>query len=305
MKWPEELNFMKNKNAIQKETTQSLQGKWAVVSGATSGVGLSTCYELAKAHCNLIMVCRNVKKARPLQQDIQSTYQVEVAIVKADFEKRTDVQKAAETIIQHYPNIQLLINSVGIHSTKKIYTAEGYELCLMVNHLSVFYFTKLLLPLLKQNAPSRILQVNSEGHRFSKFHLKDPHFKRRIYTGLKGYGQSKTAQLLTVLELAEELKDTSVTINAVHPGGVKTAIGSNNGWLYRFFFKHVTSKFLKDPIISGKAIYYLAAAPELDKVSGRFFNLTIDEIPAKHARDRSISKQVYDFSLASVGLPHE
>lgn len=305
MKWPEELNFMKNSKAVQKETSVSLEGKWAVVSGATSGVGLATLHELAKAKCNLVMVCRNVEKAKPIQAQLQASFGVKVDIIKANFEVLSEVKDAADIIIKTYPTIDILINSVGIHSTKKYYTKERYELCLMVNHLSVFYFTKLLLPTLKSSAPARILQVNSEGHRFSKVHLKDLHFKRRIYTGLKGYGQSKTAQLLTVLELADELKDSGVTINAVHPGAVKTAIGSNNGPLYRCFFKHVTSKFLKDPVISGKALYYLAADPELDQVSGRFFNLTIDEIPAKHARDRVMSKLVYDLSLDLVGLSHE
>jgi retinol dehydrogenase 13 len=171
-----------------------------------------------------------------------------------------------------------------------------------VNHLSTFLFTKLLMPKMMKDGKSRIIQINSEGHRFSGVKLKDINFKRRIYTGLKGYGQSKTAQLLTTIELVKQLKDSEVTINCCHPGAVKTAIGSNNGFLYRFFFKHVTSHFLKDPIISGKAIYYLAADPELEGISGHFFNLTIDEKPAKHATDTSVSPKVYDLSMQLVGL---
>ena len=302
MKWPEELNFMKNSKAVQKESTASMSGKLTIITGATSGVGLSTAKILAASKSNLVLVCRNEAKALPIQAELIEKHGIEVDIVVADFSNFDQVRKAASLILSRYPRIDVLINSVGIHSTRRLYNDDGIELCFAVNHLSTFLFTKLLLPTMIQSAPSRIIQVNSEGHRFSSVKLKDIDFKRRIYTGLKGYGQSKTAQLLTILELDDQLKDTNVTINSCHPGAVKTAIGSNNGWLYRFFFKHVTSHFLKDPIISGKAIYYLASAPELDKVSGRFFNLTIDELPAEHVRDRQLSKKVYDLSMEMVGL---
>jgi NAD(P)-dependent dehydrogenase (short-subunit alcohol dehydrogenase family) len=304
MKWPDELMFMKNSKAVQKQTHESMAGKLSIITGATSGVGLSTAKVLAAAQSDLVLVCRNKSKALPIQESLIKTYGVSVDIVVADFAKFDDVRKAAQTIIDQYPKIDVLINSVGIHSTKKLFNEDGIELCFAVNHLSTFLFTQLLLPKMIQDGESRVIQVNSEGHRFSGVKLKDIHFKRRIYTGLKGYGQSKTAQLLTTLELSDQLKDTGVTINCCHPGAVKTAIGSNNGWLYRFFFKHVTSHFLKDPLISGQAIYYLSASPELKGVSGKFFNLTIDEVPAKHATNRQMSQQVYDLSMKMVGLDH-
>ncbi len=305
MKWPEELNFMKNSRLPQKETQASMKGLLSVVSGSTSGVGLATLKMLASAGSNLVIVCRNKEKALPIQEEIIKEHHVKVDIVVADFSSFDDVRKAAEYILKSYPKIDVLINSVGIHSTKKLFNKDGIEMCFAVNHLSTFLFTQLLLPRLKESAPSRIIQINSEGHRFSNVKLNDVNFKKRIYTGLKGYGQSKTAQLMTVWELSDQLQGTGVTINACHPGAVKTAIGSNNGPLYRWYFKHVTSHFLKDPIISAKAIYYLAADPELKDVSGRFFNLTIDEVPAKHARDRVLGKQVYDLSMKLVGLSHE
>ena len=152
------------------------------------------------------------------------------------------------------------------------------------------------------SAPARIIHVNSEGHRFSDVHLDDLDWKRHIYTGLGGYGASKTAQLLTTWEFADHLQGTGVTINAMHPGDVKTNIGNNNGPLYRWYLHNVTWRTLKDPVISGEALYYLAAAPEMAGVSGRFFYLTIDEKPAAHALNREKGKKVWDVSRQLTGL---
>lgn len=305
MRWPDELMFMKNSRAKQKQTSISMEGKLSIITGATSGVGLATAKVLAGAKSNLVMVCRNKEKAIPIQTYIQNTYGVKVDIVVADFSRMNDVRRAADEIRSNYTKIDVLINSVGIHSTKKLFNEDGVELCFAVNHLSTFLFTKLLIPKLIADGSARIIHVNSEGHRFSGVKLNDINFHKRIYTGLKGYGQSKTAQLLTMIVINQQLEGSKVTINACHPGGVKTAIGSNNGFLYRFFFKHVTSHFLKDPMISGQAIYYLAADPALDGVSGRFFNLTIDELPAKHATDALIAQKVYNQSMQMVGLKDE
>jgi NAD(P)-dependent dehydrogenase (short-subunit alcohol dehydrogenase family) len=152
------------------------------------------------------------------------------------------------------------------------------------------------------SSPSRIIQVNSEGHRFGGLKLDDLYWDKRRYRGLQGYGASKTAQLLTVWELAERLDGSGVTINAVHPGEVATNIGMNNGILYRWYQKYLLFPLLKDPKISGEALYYFAAAPELNNTSGKFFNLTIEEKPAPHALDRAIGKQVWDISEKLTGL---
>jgi NAD(P)-dependent dehydrogenase (short-subunit alcohol dehydrogenase family) len=119
---------------------------------------------------------------------------------------------------------------------------------------------------------------------------------------LKSYGASKVAQLLTIWEFAEQLADSGVTINAMHPGSVTSNIGMNNGFLYRFYKRYILSPFLKSPELSGEAIYYLIAAPEMATVSGKFFNQTIEEKPASFALDREVGKQVWDISEKLTGL---
>ncbi len=297
---PDELAFLANRNKTQKTTNQRLTKKVCVITGATSGVGFEAAKELVAHDANLVIVARNKSKAEETKNRLLASNTVKIDIVIADFSILSEVKLAAEEINSKYKKIDVLINCAGIHSTKKIYTDEGFELVFCINHLASLLFTLLLEEKLVKSAPSRIIQVNSEGHRFNGLRENDLHWKHRIYTGLRGYGASKTAQLMSVWELSKKLTQQNVTINAVHPGEVKTGIGSNNGWLYRFFTKYVTSRFLKDPSIAGKAIYYLAAAPELRNVSGKYFNLTHEEIPAKHAIDRVKGKRVYEESLNMI-----
>jgi NAD(P)-dependent dehydrogenase (short-subunit alcohol dehydrogenase family) len=196
----------------------------------------------------------------------------------------------------------VLINNAGVHYTHRSLNENGIEMVFAVNHLASFLFTRLLLEKLIKNAPTRIIQVNSEGHRFGGLDVQDLNWDRRRYKGLQAYGASKTAQLLTVWEFSDRLKTTEVTINAVHPGDVKSNIGMNNELIYRLYKRYFLWWMLKDPTISGEAIYYHAAAPEVANVSGRFYNLTIDEKPAVHALDRSLGNKIWAISEELTGL---
>ena len=299
---PDELAFLKNKRMPQKQSTAMMNGQVVVITGATSGVGYQAVQQLAKAQAHIVMINRNAEKSAHLQQQLQGDYGVRVDVVLADLSDLQDVKKAAAYILKSYPTINVLINCAGIHLTKATYTKEGYETVFCVNHLSSFLLTNLLLERLKESSPARILQINSEGHRFNGLNLDDLHWKKRIYTGLRGYGASKTAQLLTLWEIYDEIKDSGVSINAMHPGDVKTNIGSNNGWLYGFFRRFFINPLLGDPKVSGESIHYLVADPEMHNVSGKFFHLTIEETPAKHALDREKGKSIYYLSKQLTGL---
>jgi len=294
---------MANKRAVQHSTTASMAGKVCVITGSTSGVGLEAARRLAAGGAHIVMVCRDKAKADKVREEIVAKNAVRVDIVIADFSDLEQVRAAAAALLRDYPRIDVLINSAGIHSTTRTVTSAGFESVLCVNHLAPFLFTDLLLDQLRASAPARVIQVNSEGHRFSDFHLDDYNWERNRYTGLKGYGSSKTAQLLTTWEFADALAGSGVTINAMHPGDVRSNIGSNNGLLYRLFKRFfITPLMLKDPVISGDALYWLAAAPEMAGVSGKFFHLTIDEKPAAHALDRAKGRQVWELSRTLVGL---
>lgn len=302
MKLPEELQFIANERMVQKTANARMDGRVCIITGATSGVGYQAARCLAQGGAHLVIVCRNGEKAARVQEDLKHEYDTQIDVVLADFSRLRDVREAARTLLANYPRVHVLINNAGVHYTKRTLTEDGFETVFSVNHLASFLFTRLLLQRLKESAPARIIQVNSQGHRFGGLHVNDLNWEHRRYKGLQGYGASKTAQLLTVWELSDKLKGSGVTINAMHPGQVRTNIGMNNGYLYQWYQRYLLWWILKDPVISGNAIYYLAAAPEMAEVSGRFFNQTIDEKPARHALDRALGKHIWMISEELTSL---
>ncbi len=302
MQLPDELQFIANARKPQRTTDARMDGRVCVLTGATSGVGYQAARRLAQSGARLVTVCRNRQKAANVQEELRRDYDAHVEVVQADLSRLADVRRAAETIQAQHPRIDVLINNAGVFHTRRTLTKDGFEAAFGVNHLASFLLTRLLLPTILASAPARIIQVNSQGHRFGGLDVDDLDWERRRYKGLQGYGASKVAQLLTVWEFADRLAGSGVTINAVHPGEVRSGIGMNNNWLYRLYKRYVLWWVLKDPAISGQAITYLAAAPEMADVSGRFFNLTIDETPAAHALDRELGRRVWRISEALTGL---
>jgi len=302
MKLPEELQFIANAQMTQKSTDERLDGRICVITGATSGVGYQAAKRLAQGGANLVIICRNLSKGNIVKEELENSYKIKVDLIQGDFSNLNEVRQAAKTVLDNYSHIDILINDAGVHYTHRELSEDNIEMVFAVNHVASFLFTRLLLDRMIESAPARIIQVNSQGHRFGGLDLEDINWDKRRYKGIKAYGASKIAQLYCVWELAEQLEGSGVTINAVHPGEVKTNIGMNNGLLYRLYKRIMLGWLLKDPKISGSAIYYLAAAPEMANVNGKFFNLTILEKPAHYALDRELGKKVWQISERLSGL---
>ena len=302
MKLPEPIQFLANERAPQRRSTARLDDRICVVTGASSGVGLETARAFVRSGAHVVLVCRNPAKTDAVRRHLEREAKGPIDRVIADLARLDEVRRAADELLTRFPAIHVLVNNAGLHSTSRTLTPDGFETVFAVNHLSSFLLTRLLLDRMKESAPARIIQVNSQGHRFGGLDLDDLHWEHRHYTGLRGYGASKVAQLLTVWELADRLAGTGVTVNAMHPGSVRSNIGANNGPLYRAFKGLVIDRMLTDPAVSGRAIHWLAAEPELEGVSGRFFNLTIDEKPAPHALDRATGRRIWKRSEQLTGL---
>ena len=200
--------------------------------------------------------------------------------------------------------IDVLIHNAGIYSTKRVITEDGNELVFQIDYLGSFVLNYMLKDKLKEQGKARIIFVNSEGHRFAVFGigLHDPTYEKRRHSGLGSYGVAKTAQILSMIKFAEYFEGSGVTINAMHPGNVKTNSGSQNGRIYRWYKRNLIDRSAKDPQISATALYYLGVSKEIEGVSGKFFNLTKEEEPAPPALDREVAEELWQKSKEMAGL---
>ena len=192
-KWPElpdELKFITNARLPQRHSNESMDGKTVVITGTTSGVGYQAAIRLARAGAGIVMMVRNRAKAEMLCEEIASISGIRPVYYLADFANLRQVREAAEAILANHPKIDVLINNAGVHMTTRVLTEEGHETVFCVNHLASFLITSLFLKQLVASAPARIIQVNSEGHRFNGLKLDDLTWEKRRYRGLAGYGAS-------------------------------------------------------------------------------------------------------------------
>jgi NAD(P)-dependent dehydrogenase (short-subunit alcohol dehydrogenase family) len=306
-RWANVCAMIRNSRAGPALCTRAFHGRLAVITGATSGIGYCTAREYASHGANLILINRNEEKSRAVCREIGSEYGVRCEYLVADLSRMEEVKRVAGQLLQLPTPIDVLIHNAGIYNTRRELSADGYEMVFAVNYLSSFVLNYLLKEKLRSQGKARILLVNSEGHRFAVWGLRldDLHWQKRLYSGLRSYGSAKTAQLLAMLMFSDYFAQTEVTINAMHPGAVRTQAGERNGPLYRWFKRRFIERHFTSPAISAGALYYLGASEEVEGMSGRFFNLTTEEEPAPPALDRELAAGLWNISLELGGLHEE
>lgn len=295
-KWSNIGAMLKNNKRIPEECQESSRGKLVLISGATSGIGYHTAMEYAAHGADLLCINRNKEKSQHLCKELSEKYGISCKFYLADYSRLSEVISIGKTLSELERDIDILIHNAGVFLTKKVITADGYEQVFQVNFLSSFILTYMLKDKLKAQKQARIIYVNSEGHRFalSGAQLDDPLWKRHKYSGLKSYGVAKTAQLLSLIPFVKIFQGSNVTINAMHPGDVKTNMGENNGRLYRFFKHLFINTTAKSPRLSAKALYYLGLSKNLSHTTGKFYNFTTEEIPAPHALDEEAAWDLWN-----------
>jgi retinol dehydrogenase-13 len=279
-------------------------GKLVVLTGATSGIGYLTARKYAEHGANLLCINRNPQKSEALRTEIEGEFGVSCQYIIADLSSLADIHQATQELLNVQTPIDVLIHNAGIYLTKREVTHDGIEKVFAVHYLSSFIINYVLLDKLKSQKSARIILVSSEGHRFAAWGLPidDLNWEKHRYYGLKSYGSAKTAQLLSMILFNERCENTGVSINAIHPGAVKTVTGQENGPIYKWFKRNILDKTLKSADVSAEALYTLGVSKELESVSGKFFNLTTIEKPAPPALDREVADLLWKKSLDLVGL---
>jgi len=302
--WSNILAMIKNNRLDPKICSEDFKNNLVVITGATSGIGYHTARKYASHGANLLCINRNLQKSEALCLEIKNEFGVNCEYKIADLSNLGDIHRVAEELSKLDKPIEVLIHNAGIYLTKRELTPDGLEKVFVIQYLSSFIINFILEKKLKSQERSRIIMVNSEGHRFAAWgiRLDDLNWEKRRYSGLKSYGSAKLAQLLSMLVFNEHFQNTGVTINAMHPGAVKTETGQENGPVYRWYKKNIIDRSLKSPQISAEALYYLGVSKEVEDISGKFFNLTTEEVPAPPALDKEVALELWEKSLEWGGL---
>ena len=286
----------------QHTTDVQMNGRVCIVTGANSGIGYETSIQLAKHGAHLVMVCRNKQKGEDAKAKIDSVAKGKVDLILADLSSLDEVRRLAKVLLDKYKKIHVLINNAGVQYNDRRTSFDGYEITFAVNYLALFLLTRLLLDRMRASAPARIINITSKAHRFGGFDLNDLYWENRRYSGMKTYASSKIANILFTKELSERIEGSGVTVNAVHPGEVFGNAGMDNGPVYLFIRKHFINRMLKPTHIAGEAIYYHAASPELEKVTGEYFDMTHMEKPWGNANNRPLGRILWPLSEALTGI---
>ncbi len=275
--------------------TGILDGKVALVTGATSGIGRVTARELAARGAMTLLVARSRDKGEDTLKEIRrATGNDRLGLFVADLASQAEVRRVAGEIRGRTERLHVLVNNAGAIYTERSLSPDGIELTFALNHLGYFLLTRELLPLLRASAPARIVNVASTAHLRGRMDWDDLNGERG-YSTWKAYGQSKLANILFTRELARRLAGSGITANALHPGVIATGFGRNNRGLFRLMMQ-VGAPFLSNPEKGARTSVYLASSPEVEGVTGKYFSDCREVEPSRAARDDADAGRLWDLS---------
>ncbi|HEY2289484.1 MAG TPA: SDR family oxidoreductase [Thermoanaerobaculia bacterium] len=280
-----------------------MQGKTILITGATNGIGLEAAVELARRGARMFLVGRDPERTEAAVAQVKARGgSSDVSSFLCDFSSQASIRKLAEEVLGKLDRLDVLINNAGAVNKKRELTVDGIEKTFAVNHLGYFLLTNLLLDLLKRSAPARVVTVASIGHRRGTLDFDDLGFERGGYWIMKAYTRSKLANVLFAAELARRLAGTGVTSNSLHPGSVATNIWSGAPAWTKPLIQILYRPFFLSPEEGGSFIVQLAADPQLEGVTGKYFEKGVAVPPAPLAQDEALARKLWDVSAAMTGL---
>ncbi|HYR55913.1 MAG TPA: SDR family oxidoreductase [Myxococcaceae bacterium] len=279
-----------------------LTGKTVLVTGATNGIGLEASVGLARMGAGLVMVGRNPAKiAAKVQEVKQRSGSSTIESLTCDFSSQAQIRRMANEFRARHDRLHILVNNAGAAFSKRTVTEDGIESTFALNHLGYFLITRLLLDVLVQSAPARVVNVASAAHYAGSMHFEDLGFERG-YRIMRAYARSKLANVLFTRELARRLEGTGVTVNSLHPGAVATGIWNGApGWIRPVI--NLAGRFLMlTPAQGAESILYVATSPEVEGKTGLYFEKNLSKSPSPLACDDALASRLWERSSELVKL---
>jgi NAD(P)-dependent dehydrogenase (short-subunit alcohol dehydrogenase family) len=286
--------------------SKPMRGRVCLVTGASNGIGKAAAVNLATLGASLVLLCRDRERGEKALAEIsRRSGSDDIDLLLADLGSLRQVRDAAAAFLESGRPLHVLVNNAGaLHLTRRV-TEDGFETTFAVNHLGHFLLTNLLIGRMQKNGPARIVTVASEAHRIGYGDGRiafDDLMGERAYGGWKAYGQSKLANILFTHELARRLDPALVTANAMHPGVVASQFGRNNGKGWLAVAQALYRPFCRSNEKGADTAVWLAAAPELEGVTGSYFKDRKPLTPAPQALEDEDAERLWRVSADLTGL---
>lgn len=282
-----------------------MTGKRIVATGANSGIGFETAAALAGAGADVTITARSQAKGQAAVAAIQKRgAKGKVALSVFDMASLGAVRAAASDLSRRLERIDVLVNNAGLMLSDRRVTVDGYEMTFQVNHLAPFLLTNLLLERIKSSAPARIVNVASAAHQSARSGLDFDDLQTiRGYSGMGVYGRTKLANILFTGELSRQLAGSGVTANSLHPGTVRSGFaGDGDASGLMALGVAIARPFMLSPAKGAETSIYLAASPEVEGVTGKYFAKCQPRTPSPAARDDDAARRLWAESERLVGL---
>jgi NAD(P)-dependent dehydrogenase (short-subunit alcohol dehydrogenase family) len=282
--------------------TEEMKGKVCLVTGASSGIGKATATAMAEVGANVIMVCRDETRGKAARtQVVSESGNPSVDLMLADLASLASVRGLATQFSAEYPKLDVLVNDAAVFTSKRTMTADGLELMFATNYLGPFLLTRLLIPKLEAARPSRVINVSAPSSMKPDF---DDLQGERKFGAIGAFGASKAEDLLFTYSLARRLEGRGVTVNAYHPGIVRTNLVRSAPTAVRIITSILNVFLGVSPRRASRGLVQLASSPQFEKTSGALVHSgkTMD---APFSSDIDIQNRLWQLSCKLTGLPEE
>jgi NAD(P)-dependent dehydrogenase (short-subunit alcohol dehydrogenase family) len=278
-----------------------MRGKTVVITGATSGIGEVAACALAQQGARIVLIARDRARGEHTLKRIEAVAADQHHVIHyANLSRLAEMKRVAEVIAGSETRIDVLINNAGaLFGTRQV-TGDALEMTFATNHIAYFVLTNLLLARLQASPGARIVSTASDAHRRAKLDFGDLQLEKG-YSGFGMYGRSKLMNILFTRELARRLAGSGVTANCLHPGFVATRFADASGGLTSLMVKGA-KKFALTPAEGAKTLIYLASSPEVDGVTGKYFEKCKEATPTAEAQNDADARRLWDISLQLSGL---